>query len=227
MYTLKSIQIKITITLLIIHLFTSCTTPGEKQVINNNASPAGQYSVYIINNNLHTGILIPVITESMQNICALKHFTDYEYADVGWGEEDVYQSPADTFCMDAKAILLINSSVVRVEGQNGSIDSMVGWSDFAVKFSLSYEQFKRLCGFIDDSFHKDPGSGLVITSHKSSGRIIFFRSVHSYHLFNTCNTWVANALDYSGIKVSGTVVITARGLYNAIKDQGIVLKPLK
>jgi hypothetical protein len=161
----------------------------------------------------------------MLKINALKYFTDYEYEDFGWGEEDVYHSPADTFCMDARAILLINSSVVRVEGRNESLNSIINWSDFTVKFSLSLEQFILLCGFINESFFIDPANEPVITSRTSSGRVIFFRSVRKYYLFNTCNTWIADALKHSGIEISGSLIITSGRLYNAIKDHGTVLKP--
>lgn len=225
MNSLKTAGKIISLFLLIIYL--SCASPGKKQSKHDTLSSGKHYTIYVVNNNLHTGILIPVISESAQTITALKNFSEYKYTDFGWGEENVYQSPVDTFCMDAKAILLVNSSVVRVEGHNESIESIVRWSDFTVKFSLTVEQFQLLCKFINDSFFQTSGSEPVISSEKSSGRIIFFRSVHNYHLFNTCNTWVANALEFSGLEVSGSVIITASGLYKAIKDHGTVLKPLQ
>jgi len=211
--------------LLVMHIF--CASPDKKQIIRSTPSSAKQFTIYIVNNNLHTGIIVPVNSESLHIINALKYFRDYDKTDFGWGEEDVYQSPVDTFCMDAKAILLVNSSVVRIEGHNESIESIIKWSDFTVKFSLAPEQFKLLCAYINDSFLKDSTGDYVITSRKSSGRIIFFRSVHNYHLFNTCNTWIGNALKYAGLEVTGSFIITAGGLYKAIKSQGTILKPLK
>lgn len=222
MTILYRILIYISITLPVMTV--SCSSPREKQIVHNETPSTITYTIYVINNNLHTGILIPVNRDSLQIIVALKHFTDYEYADFGWGEEQVYQSPADTFCMDAKAILLINPSVMRVEGQNGYLNSLVSWSDFTVRFILTSRQFRRLCEFINDSFTKDPGKGVIISLQKSAGRIIFFRSVYYYHLFHTCNTWVADALEYSGIGISGSFIITAGKLFKAIKDQGTVLK---
>lgn len=184
------------------------------------------YPVYIINYNLHTGIVIPLIDESLHNISALRYFKNYQLTDIGWGEENFYQDPSDNFCMAARAVLFPNSSVLRIEGYGNIDNGYIGWSDFTVKLTLTKEQFIKLSGFIENSFRKDEQNGIIITSEKHSGGIIFFKSVYKYHLFNTCNTWVARALESSGLDVSPLFIITAGQLYNEIKDKGTVLKPL-
>jgi uncharacterized protein (TIGR02117 family) len=217
---------RIFIILLCMQITLSCTAADKTQKDDDSGTLSGQYTVYIINNHLHTGIIIPVITESAQLINALEYFRNYDYADFGWGEEDVYQNPVENYCLDVKAVMLINSSVVRVEGYNGTVNSLVTWSDFAVKLTLSHEQFQQLCSFINNSFKKDSKNGLIITSQEQLSRIIFFKSVYKYNLFNTCNTWVAKALKNSGFNISGFFIITSGQLYNSIKVHGTVLKSL-
>lgn len=180
--------------------------------------------VYIVNNNLHTGIVIPINDESTRSVIALRYFKNYSFSDIGWGEEKFYQDPKDNICMGARAIFLPNTSVIRIEGYTAATENFILWSDYTVRLALSTEQYIKLTGFINKSFKMEPADEPVITSKKNSGEIIFFKSVYRYHLFNTCNTWVAKALKYSGLDVSPFFIITAGQLYNEIKDLGTVIK---
>jgi uncharacterized protein (TIGR02117 family) len=216
-------------TLLTLQMLINSSCSGNEMLAEGGESntDSRQYPVYIVNNNLHTGIVIPVNSESSQIVSALKYFTSFQFVDIGWGEEKFYQDPDDNFCMGARAILLPNTSVLRVEGCSTFAEGVISWSDYTVKFNLSQDQYIKMLTFIEQSFTKGEDNELLITSKKHSGEIIFFKSVYSYHLFNTCNTWVAEALQFAGLKVSPFFIITDTQLYNEIKDQGTVLKSLK
>jgi len=205
----------------------SCTAAENLNTEAEMNKSSDKYTVYIINNNLHTGLVIPAKIEMSQKITALKYFHSFSYIDIGWGEEKFYQEPKDNFCMGARAILLPNTSVIRIEGYSSFTDDIIGWSDYTVMLNLSKDQYTKLIMFIENSFRKDEGNELIITKQKHSGSIIFFKSVYKYHLFNTCNTWIAEALEASGLDVSPFFVISASQLYNEIKDKGKILKPLK
>lgn len=215
--------------LLIFQVFISVSCSGN-EVLNSADVPgnaADQYTVYIVNNNLHTGIIIPVNGESLKRISGMKFFMNFMYADIGWGEERFYQDPDDNFCMAARAVFFPNSSVIRMEGYDSVGPYFVSWSDYTVELIFTREQFIKLSDFIGNSFKKDTTEDFIVASKRHSGSVIFFKSVYRYCLFNTCNTWVADALKNSGFEVSGFPVITARQLYYGIRDKGIVLKPLK
>lgn len=210
-----------------IYISLSCTGKENLSRGKEINTSSGMYTLYIINNNLHTGIILPVDNKATHAISAMKHFKNFRYTDIGWGEEKFYQEPKDNFCMGARAILLPNTSVIRIEGYSSFTDDIIGWSDYAVMLSLSKDQYIKLISFIEKSFTRDEGNELIITKQKHSGSIIFFKSVYKYHLFNTCNTWIAEALKASGLDVSPFFVITAGQLYNEIKDKGKILKSLK
>ena len=42
--------------------------------------------VYLVKNNLHTGIIFYVTAELINNIPALTIYNDYEFIDIGWGD---------------------------------------------------------------------------------------------------------------------------------------------
>jgi len=185
------------------------------------------YIIYVINRDIHTGLIVPVNAISKSTITALKCFENASYIDFGWGEEVVYQTPNETFCMDVKAVTIPSSSVMCAEALNLNVDMLVGWSDYAVEFRLTEQEFTRLCLFIDKSFSRDPDNQLIRTSVRSAGDVIYFKSIHTYCLFNTCNTWIAEALSQALPGISPCMVITKNGLYDEIKDHGTVLKRRK
>jgi hypothetical protein len=55
----------------------------------------------------------------------------------------------------------------------------------------------------------------------------FFSSVHKYHIFNTCNTWVGEALEFSGFEINSSKIITAEHLYGDLLSIGEVIKPIR
>jgi len=217
--------------ILILHfcLFISVScTAVEKPAKNGDLNISrGQYTVFIINNRIHTGIIIPVNTESLRVVSALKYFENFRYTDIGWGEETAYQDREDIYWHYVKAVLFPNPSVICIEGYNAIGDDFFSWCDFAVMLSLSAGQFIKLISFIENSLKKDQGNEVIITSKRHFNGMIFFKSVHRYHMFNTCNTWIARALQSSGLNISPFFVITAGQLYNEIKNLGTVLKPMK
>ncbi len=218
--------IKLIIILSAIQLSFSCTGGDKFNRDKDINISSGPYTVYVINNSYHTGIIIPVDSESIRNIGALKYFKFSRFIEIGWGEEIAYQDPVDNYWHDLKAVILTNPSVIRFEGYNTLTESFINWSNYTIELKLSQEQFIKLLKYVDQSFRKE-NDELIITSRQQSGEVIFFKSVYKYHLFNTCNTWVAKALKNSGFDVSPFFVITAGQLYEKIKMQGTVLKTPK
>jgi len=226
MMRLKLIQL-IFLTIILVLISVSCSGGEQVSIPGMQENQSGIYTVYIVNNNLHTGIIIPVNSVTSGIIPALKYFQNSAYADFGWGEEVFYQNPSNSFCLGARAILLPNTSVIRVEGYKDIEDISVNWNDFTIRLELNAGQFSKLAEFLNKSFLTEPGNDLTITSKKRSGNVIFFKSVYRYYLFNTCNTWVAKALNAAGFDVSPFFIITRGQLYDEIKNSGTVLKPLK
>lgn len=203
----------------------SCKSSLEKETEYNREISGQQYSVYLMNTGIHTGLIIPVNTFSEEKIIALKFLKGYKYIDFGWGDEDYYQKPGGgKFCLGVKAVALPTSSVMRVQGFNNSPEDVAPWSDFALRFDLNTDSFRRLCEYIDRSFRRDEKRGLIETLRKRNGEIIFFKSVYYYHLFNTCNTWAARGLNHSGLDISSFMIITAEDLYKVARSGGVILK---
>jgi hypothetical protein len=103
------------------------------------------------------------------------------------------------------------------------LESIIKWSDFCIKINVTEDQYSELLKYINESFMVEDNK-YVIASSFSSGDIVFYKSVHMYHLFNTCNTWVAEALETAGCDISKEGIITAEDLFIEVKSIGEVLK---
>lgn len=180
--------------------------------------------VFLVKKNLHTGIVFSVNEKLIEYIPAVKNFSEYSYVDIGWGDEDFYQHPDPDILLGAKAILVPTSSVIRIEGKNYEINKIAERSDFCIKFNFTDEQFIKLCEFINYSFLKDEHKNFIAASQNDNNRIIFYKSGLKYHLFNTCNTWIAEAFENSGFDVSSSGVITAENLFEELSPFGLILK---
>jgi len=209
---------------LAICLSARCVSGLQAQHAEPPQAPVPTRTVFIVQSYYHTGIIFELDAETRRKLDFAKQFAAYRYVDIGWGEEVFYQDPEFTLIKAARAILCPSNSVIRVEGFNQEISDVVVASDRAMKFSVPADQFARLCAFINGSLKKNERGGLIVESSRENGAVIFFKSTHTYCLFNTCNTWIAEALRYAGLNVSPACVVTASTLFHRLKNKGETLR---
>jgi len=147
-----------------------------------------------------------------------------KYVDIGWGDRDFYQSPKDfDLYLAFKALFIPSESVVRIEGYNYEIEDIISYSDFCIRFALNENNLTNLLKFIDSSFSRNNQNKLVVTLKKARGRIFFFKSKYSYHIFETCNKWVAKGFAAAGFDISPGWIITSENLFEEVKKFGKVI----
>lgn len=184
-----------------------------------------QNKIYVSKIDWHVGIILEVDESSLSQIECLAEFSEFNYVDIGWGDADFYQSTErfDLY-LATKAILLPTPSVVRVQGYNNRIEDIIKYRDYTFEILLDSLQFNSLGQFINASFKKDSLNQNIISSEKYSGVIKYYHSPHKYYFANTCNTWVAEALENSGYKINSSNVITAEELFRELAVTSKLLK---
>jgi len=208
----------------ILIFFSSCTGELHRKNDKEQAHIGPKHTVWVISNNFHTGLIIELDEETRRMLVFSQFFTRYRFADIGWGDEVFYQNPDFRLSTAARAVLMPSPSVVRVEGFNADIKDVITWSRRAARFTLDAPQYSRLCEFINSSFRRDDEGNLIMASDQGDSRIIFYKSPLKYHLFNTCNTWIARALNHAGLDISAPGIITADNLFDSFKNSGEILK---
>lgn len=173
------------------------------------------YDVYVVQQEWHTGI---IINTRDVDILVWTEITDYhhkKYVDLSWGDEMFYQASGRPFLLAARAILWPTQSVLRVHPFSLSPQRTYGSNARMKTIELDQEQFTLLCTFISESYLRDE-SGAPRLSKEYEGNDLFYLATRKYHLFRTCNTWVALAFKKSGFDIRSCCVLNANQLFRQL-----------
>lgn len=181
-------------------------------------------TIYIAKNYWHTGVIISIDKEAVKLLPTLKFSKENNFVDIGMGEKDFYMSPSREILPAAKAILIPTDATIRMAEVPGDTSFLRRTSDFLIELKLENNSFRKLLIFVDSSITKNELGEEIIIEARANGSIMFYESTESYHLFNTCNTWLANALKYSGMDIDPSNVITSKELFRELLGKGKVIK---
>lgn len=183
-----------------------------------------KHTIYFIKQNWHTAIVFD--TKDLNSVKFLEYdnFKKYTLIDIGWGDEEFYQSPGFDLGLAIKALFYSTPSALRVEGLNLTKEQYFDLSEIVIELEITKEQISKIFEFINNSFLLDTNNTPIILSNKAEGKIVFYKAKDSYHLFNTCNTWLARCLNSAGIIIDENVVLTEQ-LFNELSKAGRIIKP--
>jgi uncharacterized protein (TIGR02117 family) len=188
----------------------------------NNVNYLG-HQLYFIQQNWHTAIGFNTSEIDSNLFKEYNSFKEYNLIDIGWGDEEFYQNPGFDSGLAFNALFYATPSTLRVEGIPLSKEDYFNLSEIVIELNVSNEQFKSICSYINKTFYlKDDGSTSIL-SRKGDGKIIFYKANGSYHLFNTCNTWLAKGLKEAGLEIEENIILTEQ-LFNELAKIGIVIK---
>ena len=169
------------------------------------------YTVYVLQESWHTGIIFETKDVTPQNWSEIIIHNDKNFVDVGWGDEKFYQAPGFPVFIAARAVLWPTQSVMRVYAFNNPIRSAFLTGSRFLRIPLTSDQFAALCSFISESYMPDE-NGNPQTSSAYGETQVYFLSTRKYHLFRTCNTWVAIAFRKAGLGKCSFLVLNKNQL---------------
>ena len=173
-------------------------------------------SVFVVNHGWHTGLILPY--GSLVGLPQIEESLGYStYYEFGWGDADFYQAATITSGVTLKAIFWPTDSVLHVVSV--SKDSLAHFPQSEmVEVRLSREGLGRLVDYISVSFYRDLDSQFVLLGRGIYKNSRFFMATGGYHLTNNCNTWVAEALERSGVPVTSFLTLTSDGVMQQTKN---------
>lgn len=183
----------------------------------------GFHKIYFIKQNWHTAIVFNTQELNSDLFREYNSFSQFSLINIGWGDEEFYQYPGFDSDLAFKALFYATPSTLRVKGINLSKEAFLDLSEIVIEVNVSDEQFRKICNFINNTFYINKSGETVILSQKAGSKIIFYKSIGSYHLFNTCNTWLARGLRESGINIEDNILMTEQ-LFNELARIGSVIK---
>lgn len=180
-------------------------------------------SVLIANHGWHSAIVIKKADASEMVLPEVRDFPEAEFLEIGWGDRDYYQAPDPGLGLALKAAFWSSGSVLHVAGFKGAAETYFPRSEIFEIF-LSDKAFQRLIQFIADTFSRPDAATAppVETRPGLYPNSRFYPAAGRFHLFRTCNTWVAEALRAAGLPIAPAYAFTAGNLGYQVKEFAVV-----
>lgn len=193
----------------------ACRTGTAPPTVPDDDGPADRI-VYVVSNGWHTGIVVARDDLPPGRFPETADLPNARYLEFGWGDREYYPSRNPTVGMALAAALTPSPAVLHMAGRDTPPRSAA--PDIEVlKVPVTSAGLDRLVGRIDAAFERPPGgrasaisAGLYPGSH-------FYKAHGEFHLFNTCNSWIADNLAAAGVPLRSGV-ITADDLMDRLRD---------
>jgi hypothetical protein len=96
-------------------------------------------------------------------------------------------------------------------------------SEIVIELKINNEQLRILLNYISDTIWRNSENQSEILSSQYLNRVYYFKAKGTYHLFNTCNTWLARGLKQAGLDIDDDIILTEQ-LFNEAAKVGDVIK---
>jgi len=147
-------------------------------------------TLYIVSHGWHSGVVVEQADLVQQMPALAPEIGRKRYVEIGWGEERFYQARETTVGMALRAVLQPNSSVLQVVPFADSPRRYFAGAEI-VEVRTDDAGYSAALAVMAATFKPD----LQRLGRSLYGEGWFYRAEGSFHLFNTCNTWVASVLE--------------------------------
>ena len=172
---------------------------------------------FVVGHGWHTGLVIKR-RDFVERLPALADdFPSGEYLEIGWGDERFYQAPTVTLALALQAILLPTSAVVHVVSVPQAPRVYFSRST-VIEVMVPQAGYEQLLDFVGHSFTRTGNGHLAKLGPSLYGQGWFYRAEGTFHAFNTCNTWVAQAIVRTGFPFSRATAITANDVFAGLSN---------
>lgn len=189
----------------ILFLYALLGTLASLITVNGNPEPGNDVVVYLVNNGVHTDIVVPTRTEQFDwsRIAPpgdTRAKIEGSFLAIGWGSQDFYLNVPEwkdlTVFVAFKAISGTGGTALHIT----YVDEPSEDSD-SCRLTLSLTQYNALVQYILASAQRGESESFIRINHEGYGRHdAFYEGKGHYSPFFTCNTWANSALKACGQK---------------------------
>lgn len=205
--------------LLLLLIQSSCTTAQVER----GKTHQPEKVVYVLGHGWHTSIVVRRNDIPVGMWPERDDFPDAIYLEAGWGDKDFYLAPKATFGLALKAALQATPSVLHIVGFRIPAAAYYPQSDI-IEVGLAQKNFENLCKFIHDTYQRDANGRAIYLGRGLTAHSAFYLARGKYHLFNTCNNWVAKALQAAACPIRSRQAMTAGNVIEQTRQFGRVIR---
>jgi len=176
---------------------------------------ADEMEIYVVSHRHHSGIVISGDYIRLNYLENSEKFLNAKYIEFGYGDRAYYMSSSEPgFLKGFNALFWPTESVIHVVRIDKNLKETFPTSKI-FRIKVTEKKLRLLKKYIFESFkyqdkmNKPLGKGQYLDSY-------FYAGSRDFYLFNTCNTWVAEALKYSGYDINPYFVIKQGSLEHSI-----------
>ena len=165
--------------------------------------------VWVVDHGWHTGLVLERSSIPHGLLPEQDDFPAAQYLEIGWGDAQFYRTPDAGVSLAIRAAFLSKASVLHVVGLPAGKAFAAG---DVVEIRLSRLGFDGLARLVDGSFDRGGQRAASPQGRGLYGDSRFYAARGRYHLFYTCNTWIADALRAAGLPITPVYAMTAGNL---------------
>jgi uncharacterized protein (TIGR02117 family) len=171
-------------------------------------------AIQVTSNGWHTGIVIARADLPPGLVPETADFPGATHFEFGWGNRDYYTTPRKTLGLTLGAALP-GAAVVHLAAYGGPPRPHAGYE--VVTLRVSGEGMRRLAAYLHAGFARGGAPRVRAISPGLLPASAFYPGSGTFHLFNTCNTWVAAGLAAAGLPVRAAGVQLAEELMSQLR----------
>jgi len=203
--------------------------PGCAAQSNPGAAPAADaqptmHLVHVVRHGWHSGIVVRAADVPEHAWPARREFVGAEYLEVGWGDRAYYQAPDPSVWIGLRALLWPTPGVLHMVGFSGPVEHYFASAEI-VALQVTPQSLARLVAAVAASHEQDAAGRPIPLGPGFYGTSRFYASNEVFHLFATCNVWVAAMLREAGAPVSPALSPTSGALFAQLRRHGQVIRP--
>lgn len=184
--------------------------------------------IFAVGHGWHVGLVLPAETLTTQMPELRRRFGDVKFLELGWGDKGFYQAPNQeiTFALTLQAMFWSSGTVMHVVAVPPTPVTPFDYfsaSDI-VELCITDVELARLNEFVTNSFLKNAGGETIRMKAGIYGDSQFYAATGRFHLMNTCNKWVAKALQSMGFDIDPAFKLTSASVLTWLKTSGRMVR---
>jgi uncharacterized protein (TIGR02117 family) len=168
--------------------------------------PEEGVTLFIRTNDVHTWILVPMVTPEMdwRPLAPASHIREPRlagnYLAIGFGNREFYLNTPTWADLSFKTAVAAafggGPSLMHVDHETDPIED-----EYTERLIVSRDQYRKLARYIANSFQIDErGRTLPLIGRGYGWSDVFYESRRAYNFVRTCNEWTGEALRTAGVR---------------------------
>jgi uncharacterized protein (TIGR02117 family) len=174
-------------------------------------------AVFVVSNGWHAGIVIAASEITASGLIPeAADFPGAAFYEFGWGDREYYPAPDSGLWLAIAAALTSTPAVVHLQGLARPPREAYAEAE-VVAVPVSAAGLERLIARLDAAFDREGAPRAEAVAPGLYANSLFYPAHGTFHLNNTCNTWVGRKLQAARPDLSPAGVQTAESLMRRVR----------